>query len=82
MTKSGSQMSKEELAEMGRRWRKRRRELDITQQELAEKLNINQSSVSQFEKGRVEPKATVAIKAARILEVDLLWLMGLDDESE
>lgn len=82
MVKSGSQMSKEELAEMGRRWRKRRRELDITQQELAEKLNINQSSVSQFEKGRVEPKATVAIKAARILEVDLLWLMGLDDESE
>ena len=47
---------------------------------MAAELHINQSSISQYEKGQVEPKATVAIKAARLLEVDLLWLMGLDDD--
>ena len=80
MSRNEGQMTKEELVEMGKRWRKRRRELDITQAAMAAELHINQSSISQYEKGQVEPKATVAIKAARLLEVDLLWLMGLDDD--
>ena len=77
---SATNMTEEELALMGRRWRQRRRELDLTQVEVAEAIGVTQSALSQYEKGRTEPKATVAIKASRLLDVDLLWLMGLEDE--
>lgn len=74
-------MSAEELALMGSRWRQRRRELDRTQIEMAEVIGVTQSALSQYEKGRTEPKATVAIKAAKYLDIGLLWLMGMSDDT-
>ena len=43
---SATNMTEEELALMGRRWRQRRRELDLTQVEVAEAIGVTQSALS------------------------------------
>ena len=51
-----------------------RKDRDITQQELADKLNINRSLMSQIETGKVLPTFDTLLKIARILnclEIDL-----------
>lgn len=48
--------------------REKRKELGISQKELAEKCGITQSTLCDIEKGRCKPSLQVAIKIAKVLK--------------
>lgn len=50
----------------------------ITQQELADKAHIGKSSISHYVNGSNEPGHKAAYALAKVLNVNPLWLMGLD----
>lgn len=55
---------------------KRRRELGMTQDELAEKLDISRQSISRWENGECMPDADKLIRLSDILDVSLDELTG------
>ena len=57
----------------------RRKECNLTQEELAEKLNVTTSSISQYESGDRIPSDDVKIKIAKLFDVSLDFLMGVSD---
>lgn len=61
------------------RIRELREKKGLTQQQLAEKLNLSASSVGHYENGRRVIDYTLARKIAKILETDYDYLMGLSD---
>lgn len=61
---------------IGEKIRARRIELNMTTEELGEKIGVQRSAVSKYEKGRVELKAKQIQKIAKaldVLPVDLLY---------
>ena len=46
--------------------------------DLAERLHISRSTVSQWLSGKTKPKRDRLVEIAEILSVDPSWLMGLD----
>lgn len=57
-----------------------RKERGLTQKQLAAKLNIYQSNLSNWENGITEPDILAIIKIAEILEVTTDELLGRSDE--
>lgn len=56
-----------------------REEASLTQSQLAEKLDIAVSSISQYESGDRVPSDDIKIKLASFFDVSLDFLMGLSD---
>lgn len=56
-----------------------REEYPLTQSQLAEKLDIATSSISQYESGDRVPSDDIKIKLAKFFDVSLDFLMGLSD---
>ena len=56
---------------------KLRKEQNMTQQQLAEKLNITDKAVSKWERGLSYPDITSISKIAKILNVDSSYLVDL-----
>lgn len=56
-----------------------REEYPLTQAQLAEKLDIVSSSISQYESGDRVPSDDIKIKLAKLFDVSLDFLMGLSD---
>lgn len=54
---------------------------DISQQELANRSGINKSSISHYVNGSHEPGNKAAYAMANALDVNPLWLMGIDGVS-
>lgn len=50
----------------------------ITQQELAEKTNINKGNMSRYVNGNANPKMDKIELMANVLGIDGAWLMGYD----
>lgn len=50
----------------------------MTQQELADKAQMNKSSVSHYMNGSNEPSSKSAFMMAKVLGVTPAWLMGFD----
>lgn len=73
-------MTAEELHVMGRRWGAARKLTGLTQVQAAEVLGVTQSTLSQYERGETEPKASVAWHAAKLYGVGMGWLMGFTDD--
>lgn len=55
-------------------------ESNMTQDQLAKKLNIKQQAVSQYEKGTSVPKNEIIVKLAGIFNVPVGFIMGISDE--
>ena len=55
---------------------KRRRELGLTQQQLAEKLNISDKVISKWETGKSLPDTSMLIPLAEALQISIEQLMG------
>lgn len=55
-----------------------RDETGITRAELAQKLEINKSSVTRYETGEMRPTLDIMIKIHDIFGVSLDWLAGLE----
>uniref|UniRef100_UPI00355C9ED4 DBP48 n=1 Tax=synthetic construct TaxID=32630 RepID=UPI00355C9ED4 len=67
-----SGMTPEEIAEakrIGKEVKERRKELGLTQRELAEKLGVSRSTVSDIENGRRLPSEELLKKIKEILGV-------------
>lgn len=65
MVKTG-QKTRENL---GRKVQKLRKALDITQEELADQLNISRTHMGHVEQGRKSPSMELLEKIARVLKV-------------
>ena len=51
----------------------------ITQKELAEKLQIDESNITKWKKGENLPSLTVFFELCRLLDVSADYLLGLED---
>ena len=56
-----------------------RREIGMTQQDLANALCVHQTAVSQWESGRTEPDIESVHKLARIFGVSADYLLGIGE---
>lgn len=56
-----------------------RKEAALSQTELAEKLHVHQTAVSQWEKGRTAPSFELICQMAELFDVDPVYLMGNSD---
>ena len=69
------------MSTIGKNIKKKRNEKGITQDQLAEKLNVARQTVSSWEMGRTEPDVDTLTKLAEVLDVteeDLIY----DDQPE
>ena len=63
---------------IGTNIKKLRRERDITQEQLAEYLNISVSAISQWECGKTTPDISLLAPLANIFDVSADVLLGID----
>ena len=64
----------------GKRIRQKRLELNLTMEELGEKLGVQKSAVNKWEKGEtVNIKRECIAKMAEIFDVSPVWLMGFEN---
>ncbi|MBK8024772.1 MAG: helix-turn-helix transcriptional regulator [Chloroflexi bacterium] len=69
-----------DLSVLAARLRARRTELGLTQEALAERAEVNQSTVSLLERGEQTPTLTSVIALTKSLDVSLDWLLGMSDD--
>lgn len=62
--------------------KKLRTDSNLSQQQLADKLFVNRSTITNWELGRRVPDATTIIRLAEILHVDVSELLGTGDQTE
>lgn len=72
-------MKKMDFSIIGLRMRERRTYLGITQERIANELDINPSHISNIECGRTNPSLTSLIYIADILECSVDYLLGRDN---
>ncbi|MBQ4194196.1 MAG: helix-turn-helix transcriptional regulator, partial [Clostridia bacterium] len=65
---------------IGKNIRKARRDLDMTQDALAERLAVTESAVSQWESGKTVPDLMTVPALCTVLGVTSDWLLGVDAE--
>lgn len=53
-----------------------------SQQALADALEVAQSTVANWERGRREPNYTTTVRLAQLLEVSTDYLLGLTDQPQ
>lgn len=59
-----------------------RKENDLTQKELGEKLGLGRSTIAEMERGRIKGKLSVIKKLADLSGMTLSYLMGDNENSE
>lgn len=59
------------MAEVGRNLKKIRKEKNLTQDELAERLHCTRQTISNYETGKSEPDIELLIELAGVLEVEI-----------
>lgn len=76
-------MVKLNYIEIGNRIRTRRKQLNMTQKDLADKVNLSEGSISRYENGKVEEASTSKLNEfATILGVEPIWLIGFKIEDD
>ena len=63
----------------GERLKDLRREKNLTQQQLANKLNVSGNTVHGWETDKQEPSMTMLLKLSSIFNVSLDYLFGKSD---
>lgn len=63
---------------LGERLRRRRKECKLSQQQVADQLNLAKSTISQYESNTNEPDADTLARLARIYHVSIDWLVTGD----
>ncbi|MBU5670280.1 helix-turn-helix domain-containing protein [Paenibacillus brevis] len=58
-------------------WRKK---IKLTQEELAEKINLTKAAVSNYENGHSKPSDETLVAIADVLDVDTDYLLGRTDQ--
>ena len=57
-----------------------REDLDLTQDEVAQLLNVSRATVNRYENDRYDMKLTYAIELAKVYNVSLDHIAGLTNE--
>ncbi len=57
-----------------------REDLDLTQDEVAQLLNVSRATVNRYENDRYDMKLTYAIELAKVYNVSLDYIAGLTNE--
>ena len=71
------------LEKIGARIRSKRASLGMTQQELAEMVNVTRNTISRYENGETEVGVITLNNIADALSVTVLWLLfGFDYEND
>lgn len=65
---------------IGERIKIRRRQLELTQTELADLIGSSQRQIIKYEQDENSPTSAVIIAMATALETSADWLLGLSDE--
>ncbi|NLP57276.1 helix-turn-helix transcriptional regulator [Lutibacter sp. B1] len=52
---------------------------DLTQADLAEKLNVSRQTIHAIEKNKFNPSVTLAIKMARFFNVTVEYLFDIEE---
>ena len=69
-------MNNQELKELiGAKIKERRKQLSISQEELASALGINQSMISNYETGRFSPELPMLVKISNYLSINFSELV-------
>lgn len=69
--------------EIGERIKRRRRELDISAAELADRLSMSRATVHRWENGEIRTiKIPVVVAIARELNVSATWLLGKSEDKD
>ena len=68
------------LKGFGERVRKRRRELDLTQEQIAKAIPMNQSNYSKIEREHQEPSLTQLVQMCDALKTNADYLLGLEED--
>lgn len=71
----GDIMTASELQEIGKRISKRRRQIGLTQELLAEKMNVSVQMISNLERGNKAIKIENLIKVSDILDVSTDYIL-------
>lgn len=64
---------------IGLRLKKLREENNISQEQLANKLNVSASSIGMYETDKREPSDEIKTKIAKIFDVSIDYLVGKSD---
>ncbi|WP_195986154.1 helix-turn-helix transcriptional regulator [Clostridium sp. D33t1_170424_F3] len=65
---------------LGERLQEIRKDHGLSQQELADKLNVSIHTISSYERDRSAPDDDVKIEIAKLFNISLDYLLGLVDE--
>ena len=65
---------------VGKRIKNRRKEMQMSQDDLASKIRITQATLSIYENGKGLPAADTIIQLATALDVSPNWLLGYDED--
>ena len=66
--------------EISQEIKKRRKELNITQEELANRLNVTRAAISNWEVGRNYPDIQLLVKLSDVLNISLDQLLRGDEK--
>ncbi|MGE4214102.1 MAG: helix-turn-helix domain-containing protein [Anaerotignaceae bacterium] len=66
----------------GPKLRKLRKENELTQQQLADKLDVTKGTVSAYETNAKYPSVEVLIKIATVFSISADYLLGLSETSK
>lgn len=61
-----------------KRLKEAREERDYTQQDVGNGIFVSKQEICLYEKGKRTPPIDVLIRMANFLEVDFLWLIGME----
>lgn len=76
--KARSPAEKKVDATIGKRLARLRRERGFTQVELAERIGVVQTVISDYERGKLRPHPDILIKLTKALEVSADVILGLE----
>ena len=62
------------------RLRERRLALNLTQKQVAEAAGVDRTTIAYYEDGKRQPTLTTLIGMCNVLQVDLDWLAGLEED--
>lgn len=68
------------MSVFGERLKELRKESELTQKELADKLSISSSAVAMYERGNREPSFEIMEEIADLFNVDMNFLLGKSQE--
>jgi transcriptional regulator with XRE-family HTH domain len=67
---------------LGKRIALRRRQLGISQEELAFRMNTNQVQISRWEQSKNDPTTQTLLQIAKALDTTPTWLLGFTNDPE